>query len=312
MRIIISGGSGLIGSLLVNTLFESGHDVIVLSRNPQRYKEKFPQGVNVKYWDPKNLATFADHLENVDVVVNLAGENIAGKNFSDLLFKRWTSAQKDLILTSRIDTGKALSDAILNTKKKPISFIQASAVGFYGSRGDELTTEDKPPGNDFLANVCVKWENSTAQLENVGVRRAILRTAGLVLNADEGALPFMSLPFRLYIGGHIGNGKQWVSWIHLIDEVNAIKLIIENVHLAGVFNLCSPMPVTSKEFCVELGHALKRPSYLPVPSMVLKLLFGEKADVLLASQRQIPSRLQEARFNFTFPDLKSALGNIYG
>ena len=301
MRVIITGGTGLIGRALVADLLRDGHEVIVLSRRPDAYRERMPAGACLERWDGHTAAGWGHLVEGADAVINLAGENIAAG--------RWTAERKQRIRESRVNAGRAVTEAITAASHKPRVLVQASAVGYYGPRGDEEVDEDTPPGDDFLGRVAVEWEASTAAVEEQGVRRVVIRT-GIVLTPEGGALGRMLLPFRLGLGGPFGSGRQWFPWIHIADEVGAIRFLIENEATRGPYNLTAPNPVRQKEFARALGRALRRPAFLPVPAFALRLLFGEMADALLTGQRAIPRRLLEAGYTFRFPTLETALRNL--
>jgi hypothetical protein len=237
-------------------------------------------------------------------VINLAGEGIAGG--------RWTAERKRRIRASRLDAGRAVVQAVRQAAaagRAPAVVLQSSGVGYYGEAGEQEIGEDHPPGNDFLAQVAVEWEASTAEVEALGVRRAVLRT-GVVLDRAGGALAKMLPPFRLGLGGPLGGGRQWLPWIHMADEVGAILFLLATAAASGPFNLCAPRPVTNREFVRALGRRLRRPSILPVPAAALRLALGELADALLRSQRALPRRLLEAGYRFRFPDLAGALADL--
>jgi hypothetical protein len=239
--------------------------------------------------------------------VNLAGANISGDHFFPT---RWTPQQKQLIRDSRVNAGLAVVDAIERAKVKPRVLIQASGIGVYGARGDEIVTEDDAPGTDFLAQLTIAdWEPSTAPVEQMGVRRAITRN-GVVLSPAEGALYRLLLPFRLFVGGRMGSGRQYLCWIHPADHVAGIRFLIDNQEASGPFNLTSPNPVTNDEFSRALGRAVGRPSWLPLPGFAMKLAFGEVSSVLLEGQRAVPHRLEELGFVFRFPNVEGALRDL--
>ncbi len=303
MRVIVTGGTGLIGRPLSAALAASGDEVIVLSRNPSRVKG-LAQGVQVEQWDGKTAQGWGKLADGAGAIINLAGEGIADG--------RWTTSRKQRIRDSRVEAGQAVMQAIAAATIKPKVLIQASAVGIYGPRKDEIVTEDSPIGKDFLAQVCFDWEASTASAQSkFGVRRAVART-GIVLSLDGGAFPQMALPFKLFAGGPVGSGKQYLPWIHMADEVRAIQFLIQNEKAEGAFNLSAPNPLTSKEFGKVLGQVLGRPSIVPAPAFALKTLFGEMSALLLSGQRQVPARLQALGFEFTYPQLEAALRNLYG
>ena len=303
MRVVVTGGIGLIGRPLCAALAAGGDEVIVLSRNPTKVKG-LAQGVKVEQWDGKTAQGWGQLADGAGAIVNLAGEGIADG--------RWTTARKQRILDSRVEAGQAVMQAIAAASIKPKVLIQASAVGIYGPRTDEIITEQTSPGKDFLAQVCFDWEASTASAQSkFGVRRAIART-GIVISLDGGAFPQMALPFKLFAGGPVGSGKQYVPWIHIADEVRAIQFLIRNEKAEGAFNLSAPNPLTSKEFGKVLGQVLGRPSIMPAPAFALKAIFGEMSALLLSGQRQMPARLLELGFEFTYPQLEAALRNLYG
>jgi uncharacterized protein (TIGR01777 family) len=310
MRIVVTGGTGLIGRALVDKLTQDQHEVIILSRQPEKHTSKLPKSINLVRWDSRSTSGWAHYIDGADAVINLAGENIAGNNFYDLLIKRLNAAQKETITHSRINAGKALVAAIEIAKVKPTVLIQASAVGYYGDRKNEMLTEESPPGTDFFAKICLEWETSTIDVEKFSVRRVIIRTAGVVLTTQGGSLPFMMLPFKFFVGGPIGNGQQWFSWIHILDEVNAIKFLIDSVSAHGPYNLSAPELLSNRDFSKTLGKILRRPSAIPLPEFALKILFGEKSNILFSSQRQTPSRLLKSGYKFLYPNLSQALTDV--
>lgn len=306
MRAVIAGGTGLIGRALSENLASSGYDVVLLSRHPERVSN-LPAGVRAEVWDGRRAGEWASLIEGAGAIINLAGANLSG---GGLLPRRWTEERKRIIKDSRVDSGRALVEAVSQARQKPAVLIQSSGVGYYGFRGDEELTEDAEPGDDYLAKLAADdWEPSTAPVEEMGVRRAIIRTAA-VLTRDDGALPFLMLPFRLFVGGPVGGGKQWLSWIHLADEVAAIRFLIENTEARGAFNLSAPNPLTNADFGRVLGHVMNRPYYFPVPGFALKLAFGEVTSVALQGQRVIPQRLTEMGFTFRFADAEEALKDL--
>ena len=302
MKILITGGTGVIGRALTAELTQSNHQVTVFTRNPQRSVS----GAQTTQWDLDELESWLPQIEKVDAVVHLAGENLAGEGFFPT---RWTLERKQRIVDSRIKTGRALVTAIQQAKHKPQVFIQASAIGYYGPHGDEILTESDKPGGDFLSQTCVEWENATKSIEPLGVRRAVIRT-GIVLTPDSGALARLLLPYKLFVGGPFGNGKQWYSWIHIADEVAAIRYLIENRAAVGNFNLTAPNPLPNRDFGKKLGKVLKRPSLIPIPGFVLNALFGEVATVVVDGQRVVPERLQELGYKFKYPELEPALRDL--
>jgi len=300
MRIIITGGTGLIGGALAASLTNDGHEVILLSRVPER-ATWLPSGARAERWDGRTATGWGPLADGADAIVNLAGEGIASG--------RWTEERKRRIRESRVNAGQAVVEAVKAAARKPGVIIQSSAVGYYGVHGDEEITESTPAGNDYLAQIAVAWENSTAPVETLGVRRAVIRT-GVVLSKKSGALPQMLLPFKLFVGGPLGSGKQWLPWIHIADQVSAIRFLIENRRASGAFNLCAPNPLTNAEFGRVVGRVMGRPAFMPTPAFALRLAFGEMATVLLDGQRQLPKRLIELGFAFRFPSAQAALRDI--
>ncbi len=309
MKILITGGTGLIGCALINVLLRDGHEISVLTRNPEKARNTLPLGVIPFKWDGCSPEVLFPLISASDAVINLAGESIAGENLLAILSKRWNDKRKKHIQQSRVSIGKALVEAISASEKKPRIFIQASAVGFYGASGDEKITEKTPNGNDFLAETCRIWENSTAALEEMGIRRVIIRT-GLVLDAKNGILPMMLLPFRLFLGGKLGGGEQYVPWIHVEDEVNAIRFLLNNEDARGAYNLSAPQAVKQGEQAKISGRLLRRPSFMPTPTFILKLALGEKSTLILDGQRAIPEKLLLEGFNFKFTNFESALSDL--
>ena len=302
MRVLIPGGSGLIGRSLAEDLSKKNYEIFILSRSPEKVSG-LPDNTQAVKWDGRTTRGWGYLVEGAHAVVNLAGENIAGDSFFPT---RWTAERKARIQSSRTESGQAIIEAIMAAKVKPKVFIQSSAVGYYGALDDEKVDEIVSAGQDFLAHFCQEWENSTAYVEKVGVRRVIIRS-GIVLSKETGALPRMMLPFKLFAGGPFGNGRQYISWIHLIDEVAAIRYLIENSESSGAYNLTSPNPCTNADFGRALGKVMNRPYYMPVPGFAMRIAFGEVATVVLDGQRVIPQRLLDSGFAFQFPKLESAL-----
>ncbi len=305
MRVVIAGGSGLIGSELTKTLATSGDEAVILSRNPQRVVG-LPPGANAVLWDGKTLGEWAQYIENSDAIINLTGENLSGESFPP---SRWTSERKALLVKSRVDSGLVLSQAVEKAANKPAVFVQASGIGFYGTRQDKTLTEMDVAGDDFLANLSKAWEASSQPIETMGVRRVVVRN-GVVLSTKGGALPSILLPYRLYVGGRLGDGRQVYSWIHLADEASAILFLIRNPGSRGAFNLVSPNPMTNDEFGRAIGKVMHRPHYFPVPGVAMRLALGEVAEMVLEGQSVKPQKLQEAGFNFKFPLLEDALTDL--
>ena len=296
-RIVLTGGSGLIGRALTAELAGEGHEVLVVSRRPERVAG-LPSGARALAWE--ELPAGAD---GAAALVNLAGEPIAGG--------RWTAERKRRIVESRRRAAEACLAALAAAASRPPVLLQASAVGFYGARGDEALDEGSAPGAGFLAETSAAWEASSAGAEALGVRRVLLRT-GVVLDPRGGALAKMLPPFRLGLGGPLGSGQQWMPWIHLADQVAAMRFLLARPDLSGPFLLVAPAPARNREFARALGRALGRPALLPAPSAALRLLFGEMAEVVLGGQRARPARLLAAGFAFRFPELDGALADLVG
>jgi uncharacterized protein (TIGR01777 family) len=299
MRIIIAGGTGLIGKKLTKLLLAEGHQVSILTRNPSTVEHV----IDAHYvsWDARTISAWGELISQVDAVINLAGENL-GSGF-------WTAKKKQRIMTSRTEAGKVISDAIQKANPRPKVIIQASAVGFYGPRSDEPVTEDSPAGNDFLAKVCKEWERATQPVEEINVRRVVIRT-GVVLSKEEGALKRMIIPFRFFAGGPLGSGKQGVSWIHPADEVASILYLMENEKARGVYNLSAPEPLSNAAFGRILARVMQRPFWLPVPSIALRLLLGQMSSLVLDGQFMLPTRLKELGYQFKFENAELALQDL--
>lgn len=301
MRVIIAGGTGLIGRALSEYLIKGKHEVLVLSRSPQKARD-MPSGVQLAEWDSATAAGWGNHVNSADALINLAGAGIADAP--------WSDKRKELIRNSRIEAGQAVMDAIERASQLPSVLIQASAVGYYGStQKDEVITEDSPAGSDFLAEVCQDWEASTAGVEAAGVRRAIIRT-GIVLSNKGGAWPKIQLPFKLFAGGPLGSGQQWYPWIHIVDEIRAILFILENEAASGAFNLSAPEPVTNKHMAKAIGEEMNRPAFLPAPGFVLRGVLGDMSTIVLDGQRAIPKRLTDLGFTYTYPNVEAAIQEL--
>jgi uncharacterized protein (TIGR01777 family) len=300
MRVIITGATGFIGRALTKELAQGDYEIVALSRNPQIKSEL--NKISYIEWDAKNPNGWTDYLDGAYAIVNLAGENISAG--------RWTKKRKQTILQSRLNAGKAVVEAVKRVKRKPKVLVQASAIGYYGSREDEILEESSAPGSGYLPEVAQKWEFSTKEVESLGVRHVTIRT-GIVLGKSGGALPRLIQPFHFFVGGPLGNGKQWFSWIHLEDEIKAIRFLMKNENLNGAFNLTAPAPLVMKDFCKILGRVMHRPCWLKVPGFALRLIMGEMAEaLLLTGQRVQPKRLLEAGYKFSYPEAESALSQI--
>ena len=295
MRLVVAGGTGFIGSALCARLLELGHSVTLLTRSASPALASPDK--KLLTWNPGSPGAWGEAIKGTDGVINLAGEPIA---------ERWTRKQKEKIASSRIDTTRALVTAIAKAKEKPKILLNASAIGYYGPHGDETLTEETGPGSDFLSRVCIAWEKEAAKAEEYGQRVIRLRT-GIVLGRGGGALAKMVLPFKLFMGGHLGSGEQWMSWIQLEDEIGLILFLLEHPDAHGAINATAPNPVTMSKFCKALGDVLNRPSWAPVPASALRLLLGEMADMLLAGQRVLPAQAQKLGYAFRYPTLPEAL-----
>jgi len=302
MRILISGSSGLVGTALCQALKNKGHQVIRLVRDKSKVSD------DAIFWDPENEGWDSSYslpkFENMDAVVNLSGENIAG---------RWTDDKKNKIKSSRVKSTKILSHILSSLKNPPEVLINGSAIGFYGDRGEELLTEESAPGDNFLSNVCQDWERAAVEnLIKTKIRVVLLRT-GMVLSTKGGGLATMLTPFKFGLGGVLGNGHQYMSFISLDDLVNIIIFLIENKQIIGPVNAVTPYPITNQEFTKTLGKVLHRPTILAVPKFFPSLIFGQMADDLLfASQKVYPKKLANAGFHFNYPTIESALKHELG
>jgi uncharacterized protein (TIGR01777 family) len=300
-RVVITGASGFIGRILCENLCQD-YKVVALSRDVRRAARTIGEFAEILEWDGRTTGTWISQADGAFAIINLAGENLASG--------RWNQFKKAGILHSRLEAVRAIIAAIKQVEKKPSVVLQASAIGYYGSCGNQQLNEKSPSGKGFLADVCQKVELCTEQIMGLNVRYIIIRS-GIVIGREGGALPRLVMPFRFFAGGHPGSGRQWFSWISLDDEVAAIRFLMENQKQQGVFNLTAPQPVTMKKFCRTLGRILHRPSWLPMPGFILRLALGEMADeMLLSGQRVLPERLIEAGFEFKYPEIDKALNAI--
>ncbi len=301
MRILISGGTGMIGRALTKSLLAEGHQVWVLTRNPGA--ALLQEGARAVGWDGKTSAGWGELVSQMDAVVNLVGERTSKWP--------WTKRQKGRFWNSRVDGGRALVEAIQAASPRPKVLIQASGVNYYGSRDLTPATEADAPGNNFLSELCKAWEGSTDPVEKMGLRRVIVRSA-IVLSAREGILPIMMFPVKLFVGGRFGNGRQGLPWIHLEDEIAAIRFLLKNPDASGPFNLTSPVPISSAEFMCAVAKQLNRPYWLPVPAFILRLVLGGMSSLVLDGVYLLPEQLQELGFEFRFTTLEAALGDLLG
>jgi uncharacterized protein (TIGR01777 family) len=308
MRVVITGGTGLIGRALSANLAADGHEVIVLSRSPERARH-LPEGVRAERWDARTAEGWGHLAEGAGAIVNLAGASLGGEGFFPT---RWTADRRRVIRESRINSGRAVVEAVAQAEKRPGVVVQSSAVGYYGFHGDQMLAEEAEPGNDWAARFTAEeWETSTAPVQEMSVRRVVART-GVVLSTKGGALPRLLLPFRLFVGGPMGSGDQWYSWIHLQDQVRALRFLIETEEANGAFNLTAPNPVTNGELAKLIGGIMGRPAFVPVPGFAMRLAFGEVSDVVLKGQRALPQRLLDLGFEFQFPAAGAALKDLLG
>lgn len=293
MKILVSGSHGLIGKALIKSLTNDGHEVLRLVRRERLF------GSPEIEWHPNQGRIDAEHLEGLDVVVHLAGESIAEG--------RWSDGKKRAIFDSRVKGTSLLSDALARVSRPPSLFLSASAIGYYGDRGDEELTEESAPGKGFLPDVCIAWEEATKPAVEKGIRTVYTRF-GIILDAHGGALEKMLTPFRMGIGGRVGDGKQWMSWIALPDVVNGLKFLMEDNSVSGPVNFVAPKPVTNAEFTKTLGRVLSRPTFIPVPEFGVRLALGEMADALLLSSTKVDCQVLEDRgYLFEWPTLEPAL-----
>ncbi len=292
MKILVSGSHGLVGTALLKSLEMEGHEIFHLVRRAPRTDFEVE-------WSPDRYSIAISRLEGFDAVVHLAGESIAEG--------RWSEEKKRRIRESRVRGTKLLSDALANLTQPPKTLVSASAIGYYGDRGDEILAEESQPGRDFLADVCIEWEEATAHATEKGIRVVNTRF-GIILSKNGGALAKMLTPFRMGVGGRVGSGKQWMSWIALDDVIGALSFVLTNDAVRGPVNFVAPTPVRNAEFTKTLGKVLSRPTFFPIPAFGVRLAFGEMADaLLLSSQRCEPKRLSKAGYQFSFTHLENAL-----
>jgi uncharacterized protein (TIGR01777 family) len=296
MRLVITGATGFVGSALCEQLLAQGHALTLLTRGSPRDANTGTK--RWLHWTPGTLREWSAALDGIDGVINLAGEPIAEK--------KWTHSQRRRIEKSRIDGTRSLVQAFGKARQRPKFLINASAVGYYGPHGDETITEDVPPGEDFLGVLCREWEEEARKAEELSIRVVRLRI-GIVLGPGGGALVKMAEPFKYFLGGALGSGQQWMSWIHLEDLVGLILRLINDSQAAGAINATAPNPVRNREFCQALGKAMHRPCWATVPAFVLRMALGDMADMLLTGQRVIPAAAEKTGYQFRYPTLEPAL-----
>jgi uncharacterized protein (TIGR01777 family) len=305
MRIFVTGGTGLIGTHLVERLIDRGDQVLVLTRRPDMARQRFGERCRIVEGDPMQRGTWQNEVGDCHAAINLAGEPIFGR--------RWNSEFKALLVESRLKSTNHVLQALMTSGQKTggdsRALVNASAIGFYGPRGDEELSEESSAGSDFLARLTVDWENAAYAADAQGIRVSVVRI-GVVLDKAGGALSQMLTPFRLGLGGPVGSGNQWLSWIHHEDVVGILMLALDRYDVHGAMNATAPQPVTNREFARELGRALHRPAFLPAPKFALRLKFGEVADILTTGQRVLPRKAESLGYEFRFPTIDRALQNI--
>jgi NAD dependent epimerase/dehydratase family enzyme len=323
-RVIVTGATGLIGKQLCFQLAAKGYEVVVCSRNPESARRMVPEAAEHVAWAAAEDGPWASAIDGAYAVINLAGANLFGK--------RWNEAYKREIRDSRVIGTRGLVNAMAKAQHKPAVFISGSAVGYYGFRDDTKLDESAAPGDDFLARMCVQWEQEATRAEELGIRTVLIRSGivlskpdgalpinlrgaswsrpGIVLDTRHGALPLMALPFRFFVGGPILPGNQWFSWIHIDDEVGLIRLTLENEQARGPINATAPEPQTNREFSKTLGKVIGRPAWLPVPGFALKLMLGELAGMVTQGQRVVPQQAQKLGYPFKYPTSDEALRDL--
>lgn len=300
-KVIVTGASGLIGSLLCKELINRGDAITIFTKSPDMTRIKIPGAVDYVDWNYRKPKDWQSIIDGKSAIIHLAGANISGK--------RWTKKHKKEIFDSRIISTQNLIKAIENSTLKPECLIISSAVGYYGNAGDEILTETSPSGTDFLAEVCRDWEKESEIVDSLGIRRVNVRT-GIVLSTEGGALKKMVLPFKLFIGGSLGNGKQWFPWIHIDDIIRIYIDALDNISIKGPINASAPGIVSMKEFSKILGNTINRPSIFSVPKIILRLVIGKVTESILASQRVVPKALLDSGFKFKFENIQEALRDL--
>lgn len=301
MKILITGGTGFVGTQLTSRLIQDKKEVTILTRSIKK-SDKVPEGISYLEGDPTKKGPWQEAIKEHDAIINLAGASI---------FSKWTEEHKKEIRESRVSTTQNIVKGIPSHAEKNITLFSTSAVGYYGFCGDEERTEDSPPGNDFLARIAVEWEGEALKAREKGARVVITRF-GIVMGEKGGALSQMMPFFKKYIGGPIGSGKQWFSWVHIKDLAEAFVFLLKRPEISGPVNVCSPNPVRNRDLAKALGKVLHRPSFLPAPGLMVKLVLGEFGSVILEGQKVIPRKLLENGFVFQYPDIDKALQSIVG
>ena len=298
-KVVITGATGFLGKRIAEELITRGDEVTIFTRSINNVRQKIPNAYDYVEWNPE-LSNWYGKLEDKDAVVHLAGENV--------MAKRWNEEHKRNILSSRVEGTRSLVNAIGQLNNKPEVFISASAIGYYGN-SEKPVNEDSEPGKDFLAEVVKAWEKEAGKVESFGVRRVSIRT-GIVLDANEGALVPMIKQFKFFVGGPIGSGQQWFPWVHIEDVVKIFLFAVDNKNINGALNASSPNPIRMNEFCKTLGSVMQRPSFFKVPAFVIKVLFGEAAEVLLNGAQVIPEKTIKADYKFKFKTAEEALRDL--
>ena len=301
MKILITGGTGFVGTQLTSRLIQDANEVTILTRS-EKGAEKRAAGISYLKGDPNQKGPWQEAIKNHDAVINLAGASI---------FSKWTGEHKKAIRESRVNTTRNIVEGISSRPERPFTLFSTSAVGYYGFCGDEELVEDSPPGDDFLARIAKEWEGEALKAKGKGARVVITRF-GIVMGEKGEALSQMIPLFKKYIGGPIGSGKQWFSWVHIEDLAEAFAFLLKHPGISGPVNVCSPNPLRNRDLAKALGKVLHRPSFLPAPGFMVKLVLGEFGSVILEGQRVIPRRLLESGFVFQYPDIEKALQNILG
>ncbi len=300
-KIVITGATGLIGQSLCRALINRGDELTVFTRDRESSKKIIPGAIEHVAWDYRVTGEWTKHIEGKDAVIHLAGANVFGR--------RWNEEYKKEILKSRELGTHNLVSAIASAGSKPSTFISSSAVGYYGDRGNEILEDASSSGEVLIAHVCISWEKEAEAVEQAGIRRVSVRT-GLVLSKEGGFLQRLLLPFKMFVGGPIGNGAQWLPWLHIEDMVRIYLFALDNTAVSGPVNAASPNPVTMKEFARLLGKTMHRPSLFPVPKAALRIVLGEAAQVAASSQRAIPQKLQRTGYKFKFEQAEDALRDL--
>jgi len=299
MKILVTGGTGFVGTQLTSRLIQDNHEVTILSRSAKRSGE-IPSGISYLQGDPTQKGPWQEAIKNHDAAIKLAGASI---------FAKWTEEHKKAIRESRVSTTRNIVEGIPSRSQKQFTFFSTSAVGYYGFCGDEELTEESPHGDDFLARIASEWEGEALKAKEKGARVVITRF-GIVMGEKGGALGQMIPLFKKYIGGPIGSGRQWFSWVHIKDLAEAFSFLLKYPEISGPVNVCSPNPVRNKDLAKALGRAFHRPSFMPAPGFMIKLVLGEFGSVILEGQRVIPKRLLESGFAFKYPEIDKALQEV--